>query len=128
MLFIVPNSEQLLSDDQVLSNDAQTLFLCAGKDCFKKQRPAFNDLRSSAIDAGLQLCMVKCQGSCKGPTAVVQTPSGPRWFEALDSKSVRTDLVSFAVNQSTPSKKLTKREITGKTKKKAAKKLASQLG
>jgi len=123
MLFTVPNSEQL-----VVESDRQTLFLCAGKDCFRKQRLAFNDLRSSAIDAGLDLCMVKCQGSCKGPTAVVQTPGGPRWFEALDSKKVRNDLVSFAVEPSEPSKKLTKRELQGKKRNKAAKKLAAQLG
>lgn len=123
MLFGVPNSEQLASEI-----DRPTLFLCAGKDCFKKQRPAFNDLRSSAIDAGLELCMVKCQGSCKGPTAVVQTPKGPRWFEALDSKQLRSDLVAFAVEPSKPSKKLTKRELQGKKKNKAAKKLAAQLG
>jgi len=123
MLFTVPNNEQLAS-----KKDRQALFLCAGKDCFKKQRPAFDDLRSSAIGAGLQLCMVKCQGSCKGPTAVVQTPSGPRWFEALDSKKLRTDLVSFAVDPSEPSQKLTKRELQGKKKNKAAKKLAAQLG
>jgi hypothetical protein len=123
MLFTVPNIDQLAS-----GKDRPTLFLCAGKDCFKKQRPAFNDLRSSAIDAGLDLCMVKCQGSCKGPTAVVQTSEGPRWFEALDTKRLRTDLVSFAVDPSEPSKKLTKRELQGKKKNKAAKKLASQLG
>ncbi len=127
MLFTVPNSEKLLPNDRVLPNDAQTLFLCAGKDCRKKQRPAFNDLRSSAIDAGLQLSMVKCQGSCNGPTAIVQTSKGPRWFEALDSKALRSDLVSFAVNPSEPTKKLTKRELRGKRKKKAAKKL-SDLG
>lgn len=127
MLFTVPNSEQLVLKNQ------QTLFLCAGKDCFKKQRPAFNDLRSSATDAGLQLCMVKCQGSCIGPTAVVQTKKGPRWFEALDSPSARTDLVSFAVatantGEAKPPKSLRKRELQGKRKKKAAKKLSKQLG
>lgn len=124
----MPNSEQSVAKIQLEPQSTdQTLFLCAGKDCFKKQRPAFNDLRSSAIDAGLELRMVKCQGSCKGPTAVVQTPTGPRWFEALDSKTLRTDLVSFAVNPSKPSKKLRKRELQGKKKNKAAKKLASQL-
>jgi len=77
MLFGVPNKDQLVS-----KNEQKTLFLCAGKDCFKKQRPAFNDLRSSAIDAGLELCMAK---------------------------------------------KLTKRELQGKKKNKAAKKLGAQL-
>ena len=118
----MPNSEQLAS-----KHDQQTLLLCAGKDCFKKQRPAFEDLRSSAIDAGLSLSLVKCQGSCKGPTAVVQTPEGPRWFEALDTKKLRKDLVSFAVDTSELSRKLTKRELQGKKKNKAAKKLAAQL-
>ena len=107
---------------------SQTLLLCAGKHCFKNQRPAFNDLRSSAIDAGLQLSLVKCQGSCKGPTAVVLTPNGPRWFEGLGSKALRSDLVSFATNPSEPSKKLIKRELRGKRKKKATKHLPACIG
>lgn len=118
----MPNNDRLLPKDV-----GQTLFLCAGKDCFKKQRPAFNDLRSSAIDAGLELCMVKCQGSCKGPTAVVPTADGPRWFEALDSEKLRSDLVTYAINPTKPSKKLTTRELQGKKRNKAAKKLANQL-
>lgn len=118
----MPNSLHLVDADE-----PQTLFLCSGKDCFKKQRPAFDDLRSSAADAGLRLCMVKCQGSCKGPTAVVPTPEGLRWFEALDTKQLRNDLVSFATDPSEPTKKLSKRELQGKRKRKAAKKLAAQL-
>lgn len=125
----MPNSESTHPNDGVVPDEMrQTLFLCAGKDCFRKQRPAFNDLRSSAIDAGLELCMVKCQGSCKGPTAVVPTSDGPRWFEALDTAKVRSDLVSFAASRGEPTKKLGKRELQGKRRKKAAKKLASQLG
>lgn len=109
------------------SESSQTLFLCAGKDCFKKQRPAYDDLRSSAIDAGLDICSVKCQGSCKGPTAVVPTDEGLRWFEALDSGVVRVDLISFAAGGEAPSKQLAKRELRGKRKKKAAKKFAAQV-
>lgn len=78
--------------------------------------------------AGLHCTMVKCQGSCKGPTAVVPTDEGPRWFEALDSAKVRTSLVSFAAGTAPPTKQLAKRELTGKQRQKAAKKLAKQMG
>jgi len=109
------------------SIDSPALFLCAGKDCARKQRSAFDHLRSSAKAAGLACSMVRCQGSCKGPTAVVPTDDGLRWFEDLDSPKVRTTLVSFAAGDAKPTKQLVKRELTGKQKKKAAKKFAKQM-
>lgn len=105
-----------------------TLLLCAGKDCFRNEHTAFKKLEASASNAGLQLEKIKCQGSCKGPTAVVPTESGPRWFEALDSAKSRGDLIAFATGAEQPTRRLAKRELTGKRRKKAATKLAAQLG
>ncbi len=104
----------------------QGLLLCAGKDCFRNERAAFKKLEAAATNAGLELARVTCQGSCKGPTAVVPTADGPRWFENLGSKKARRDLVAFATGEGT-TKTLRNRELAGKRKKKAATKLADQL-
>lgn len=101
------------------------LLLCAGKDCFRNERAAFKKLEASATNAGLRLTTVACQGSCKGPTAVVPTADGPRWFEDLDSTKAQRDLVAFA-SGADATKILRSRELTGKRKKKAAQKLAGQ--
>lgn len=112
----------------MLGTDQPCLLLCAGKDCYRKERSAFKKLEAEAGNAGLVLTKIKCQGSCKGPTAVVPTESGPRWFEAVDSPNRRDDLIRFAVSGAEPSRRLAKRELTGKRKRKAADKLSSQLG
>lgn len=124
-MFGVPNKQP--PSGRILTTQGTDLLLCAGKDCFRKEKKAFKNLEDSAGNAGLQLHKIKCQGTCEGPTAVVPTPCGPRWFEALDCPKLQTDLVSFATGAEAPSRRLTKRELTGKRKKKAAKKLSSQL-
>ena len=103
----------------------QDLLLCAGKDCFRNERTAFKKLEAAATNAGLDLAKIACQGSCKGPTAVVPTADGPRWFEDLGSTKAQRDLVAFATGNGA-TKTLRKRELTGKRKKKAARKLAAQ--
>lgn len=112
---------------QTLDANGADLLLCAGKDCFRNEQTAFKKLEASAGNAGLQLQKINCQGSCKGPTAVVQTPCGPRWFESLDSNKVQHDLIAFATGAEPPSRRLAKRELTGKRKQKAAKKLRSEF-
>ncbi len=100
------------------------LFLCAGKDCFRDERAAFDALRSRATDAGLEVDTIRCQGSCAGPTAVVDLGQGPRWFERLQTTKVQIDLVQYASGtEAIPTTRLAKRELTGKRRKKAAKKL-----
>ncbi len=106
-------------------NKSDTLLLCVGKDCKKAHRQAFDRLESRANKAGLSVAFVKCQGSCEGPTAVVQTKDGPRWFEKLQSDKACEQVIEFAASpRRGPAKKLTKLELTGKKRAKAAKKLA----
>jgi len=108
--------------------ESPVLYLCAGKDCFRKERGAYVQLKGSAQCAGLTVQTVKCQGSCAGPTAVVAVDGGHRWFERLQSKSVQQDLVSFATAPtSSPTSRLKKRELSGKQRQKAKKKLAKSL-
>ncbi len=85
---------------------------------------AFDSLRCRAVEAGLEVGTVRCQGSCAGPTAVVDLGAGPRWFERLQTTKVQIDLVRYAAGtESAPTGRLAKRELTGKRRKKAAKKL-----
>jgi len=121
----VPNSKTRLG--QLLDADTPCVLLCAGKDCYGKSSSATKKLEAAAANAGLDVGRVRCQGSCKGPTAVVPTADGPRWFEALASPRARHDLIAFASSRDTPTERLGKRELRGKRKKKAAKKLAGQL-
>lgn len=107
------------------TNGSATLLLCNGKDCHKKQRAAYDRLESAAHEAGLDVAGVPCQGSCVGPTAVVETPDGPRWFENLQSANATEAVVAFALCPSKkPKKALQKRELVGKRRAKAERKLA----
>ncbi len=110
---------------------AACLLICEGSDCRKKQAKAYAALVRAAEQAGVSALPVKCQGSCVGPTAVVVDDSGPRWFEDLRSEKARRDLILSATRVSLggkakPSQRLKDREMTGKKRKKAAKRLAKQ--
>lgn len=101
--------------------------LCAGKDCAEKHPTAFAALTKRAGDAGCAVEFVKCQGSCEGPTAVVHDGSAVRWFERLAKPKSQRDLVALATGETTePSTRLTRRELTGKARAKAAKRLRRQ--
>ena len=107
---------------------AACLLICGGSDCRKKQKKAYNALVRSVSDAGLATEEVKCQGSCVGPTAVIVDKSGPRWFEDLRSVKAQADVVTAATRvtlggKTKPTKRLQSRELTGKKRKKAAKRL-----
>jgi len=107
----------------------ECLFLCHGKDCKKKQSAAYRALLNQSEAALEHVGSVGCQGSCVGPTAVVATKNGPVWFEDLRSSKSRNDLVEYAVQISAgkkakPTKRLAKRELTGKRKKEAKRKFA----
>lgn len=109
------------------------LLICNGGGCRKKQKKAYKALVRSISDAGLDSTPVGCQGSCVGPTAVIVDESGPRWFEDLRSPKSQADVVAAATRVSLgektrPSKRMSKRELTGKQAKKAAKRLAKQAG
>ena len=55
--------------------------------------------------------------------------NGPRWFEDLSKKKARIDVIALASQgKKKPTKRLLKRELTGKQRKRAAKKLVKQLG
>ncbi len=117
-VFIVPNTAT-----------SPPLLLCKGNDCFKKNRRAFDALKRTADRAGLKVEMVKCQGACSGPTAVVIGGDGPRWFEDLTGTKVQLDVCELAASTADapkPSKRLRSRELTGKARSKAAKRLAKQ--
>ena len=105
------------------------LLLCNGKGCKKKQKNAYNALVKRLAEHGLKPTDIACQGSCVGPTVVLVDKNGPRWFEDLHSKSARTDVVESAVRvasgrKAKPSNRLRKRELTGKQRQRAAKRLA----
>lgn len=117
-LFSVPNND-----------DVATLLVCRGDDCLKKRKRPFDSLVQTATDAGLAIEMVRCQGACSGPTAVVLTSDGPRWFEKLKGAEVQLEVCAMALNErTTPSKRLRGRELRGKQRAKAAKRLAKQRG
>lgn len=110
---------------------AACLLICGGQGCRKKQKKAYKALLRSVSDAGLITEEVKCQGSCVGPTAVIVDRSGPRWFEDLRSTKAQADVVTAATRvtlgkKTKPSKRLKSRELTGKKRKKAAKRLEKQ--
>lgn len=112
-LFDVPNTHK-----------SPTVLLCAGKDCFAKRRSDFKSLRRAADDAGLCVDLVRCQGSCAGPTAVLHIDGDPRWFEKLQSAKAQRDVIDLARGEiDEPTKRLRARELTGKRRKKARKKL-----
>lgn len=101
-----------------------SVMLCGGKDCAKKQRSAFKNLRSTLRSAGATVTPVECQGSCAGPTAVIRIGGDVRWFERLQGASSQHDLAEIAVGErSEVTRRLAKRELTGKKRAKAAKKL-----
>ena len=104
------------------------LFLCNGGAC-QKQRKAYAGLQREAQSASLTFASISCQGSCSGPTAIVIGPEGPRWFENLRGKVVRRDLIALADGvtnnpQQTATKRLRKRELTGKRRAKAQRRFA----
>lgn len=104
------------------------LLLCDRKSCAKSEKCAFKDLQKQAKRAEVPVEFVGCQGSCSGPTAVVIDENGPRWFEDLSKRKARTDVIALVTQEATkPSKRLKKRELTGKQRKRAAKKLVKQL-
>ncbi len=113
MMFSMPNIKA-----------SDTLLLCHGSSCAKKQRSAFNRLSNAATRAGLDPVAIKCQGSCEGPTAVLHIGGTYQWFERLGSKGAQADLLELAVGDRTEaSNRLKKRELTGKQRAKAARKL-----
>lgn len=112
-----------------LPADGETrVFVCKAKGCAKKHKCEFNKLIQAVAAADVRVDLVGCQGSCSGPTAVIVDSDGPRWFEDLLSKSGRADLVSLATGEiDKPTKRLKKRELTGKQKKRALRKLVKQI-
>ncbi len=109
------------------TSETPTLLVCKGNDCFKKRKRPFESLVRTATDAGLAIDTVRCQGACSGPTAVVLTSDGPRWFEDLEGTDVQLELCSLALDERTkPSKRLRRKELKGKQRAKAAKRLAKQ--
>ena len=107
------------------------LLVCTGGGCRKKQKKAFKALVSALSEAGVESGEVRCQGSCVGPTVVIVDEAGPRWFEDLRSSRAQADVVESVTRVQLggnikPSKRMKKRELTGKQRKKAAKRLAKQ--
>lgn len=104
------------------------LLLCNGKGCAKKQKKAYKKLEKRFEKQGLVAIDVACQGSCVGPTVVLVDDDGPRWFEDLRSEKAQRDVVESAVRvvagkKAKPSKRLRSRELTGKQRTRAAKRL-----
>ncbi|MFN3219683.1 MAG: hypothetical protein ACE367_24625 [Acidimicrobiales bacterium] len=123
----MPNTKQLASLEVSSLEVSGLLMLCAGKDCARKESGAFEDLVTRAGAGGCTVEYVKCQGSCTGPTAVVHDGARLRWFERLDKPGVRRDLVAFAAGTAVEiPKRLAKRELTGRSRDKAHRRLAAQ--
>jgi hypothetical protein len=118
----MPNMNQLASFDT-----PGLLMLCAGKDCSRKRSRAFDDLVTRAGAGGCTVEFVKCQGSCSGPTAIVHDGERLRWFERLDKPGARRDLITFATGTAVEiSNRLAKRELTGRSRDKAHRRLTAQ--
>ncbi len=104
------------------------LLLCEGKDCAKKQKCAYRKLAKAAGDAEVTVGLIGCQGSCTGPTAVVVDENGPRWFEDLKKPKSHEDVIALATGRATkPSKRLKKRELKGKQRKRALKRIGKGI-
>jgi len=108
------------------------LLLCDGKGGAKKQKRAYNQLTKRLADEGIAVQDVSCQGSCVGPTAVLIDADGPRWFEDLRTKSSHLAVVEASVRisrgkKAKPTKPLRKRELVGKQRRRAEKRLAKSL-
>ena len=104
------------------------LLLCEGKNCAKKQKCAYRKLTKAAASAEVPVGLVGCQGSCTGPTAVLVDEDGPRWFEDLQKSKARADVIRLATGQRTkPTNRLKKRELKGKQRKRARKRLAKGI-
>jgi len=107
--------------------ESPTLLMCAGKDCFQKCKPAFTHLAGVAGEIGVSVDTVECLGACSGPTAVVVRSDGTRCFDELAGAKVQRDICRFAAGRDDePSKRLAKRELSGKRRKKAERRLAKQ--
>lgn len=94
-----------------------------------KQKKAYKALVKRFATHGLKATDIACQGSCVGPTVVLVDEKGPRWFEDLRSRGAQDDVVESAVRVTSgrkvkPSKRLRKRELTGKQRQRATKRLA----
>lgn len=114
IVFSMPNSSR-----------SPSLLLCSGKGCLKKTGREHSKLTKAAADLDLRFDPVSCQGACTGPTVVVVTGDHTRWFEGVTGSKTRRDLFAFAAEETTQvSKRLAKRELTGKRRAKAAKRLA----
>lgn len=108
--------------------ESEVLLLCSGTSCAKKERSAYEQLRSAARKTDLLVTNVGCQGSCEGPTAVLTVDGEYRWFERLQSKKSQNDLLRLATAEiEVVPKRLAKRELTGKQRTKAIGKLKKQL-
>ena len=117
-----------LAPEHLPPGDKARLLLCDRKSCAKSEKCAFKDLKKQAKLAEVPVEFVGCQGSCSGPTAVVIDENGPRWFEDLRTRKARADVIALATQGvHKPSKHLLKRELTGKQRKRAFKKLLNQL-
>jgi hypothetical protein len=125
-VFTMPNTHQL-APFEASGDTSGLLMLCTGKDCARKQSRAFQDLVDRAGAGGCTVEFVRCQGSCSGPTAVVHDGHRLRWFEKLDKPGARRDLVSFATGTAVEiPKRLAKRELTGRSRDRAQRRLAAQ--
>jgi len=110
----------------------ECLLLCNEKGCAKKQKKAYAKLARRLTDAGIETKDVACQGSCIGPTVVLTDADGPRWFEDLRTKSSQEAVVEASLRvargkKAKPAKSLQKRELTGKQRRRAQKRLAKAL-
>ena len=117
-MFSMPNTTK--------SQPLSCLRLCNGKDCAKKQAKAYGRMQKVAAEAGVGVESVGCQGSCAGPTAVVRIDGELHWFERLQKRKDQAEVVALAAGEKPrPSKRLQKLELTGKRRRKAARKLGA---
>ncbi len=123
-----PSTGDDAAEPDAAAGITSALMLCVGKDCAKKHPTAFDDLARRARAGGCDVDFVKCQGSCTGPTAVMHDGDRYRWFEDLAKTKARKDLVALATGASTEvSDRLATRELTGRARAKAERKLSAQL-
>ena len=104
---------------------ARSVALCNGRDC--RSTSGHADLARS-LRAVADVATVGCLGICHSPVVAVLDPDGGHTvFERVRKPKQRRDLAAYVARGRAPSKRLTKRAVTGRARRKVIARLARRL-